>query len=147
MEIWLKITLTQNLLQHVSWPIITGNLHWLYKTLEEHLPNVEMHPLFPSKQPQFIGAWILQGVGCWPMLTPKLPTFVSNCPLGSGPFIVLCTLGSGPFLRHTQPNRVAVFDTNQCAWHLPYPVQRHLNILSCPFNLWMTHIHNPCLKV
>jgi hypothetical protein len=78
-------TLTQNLLQHVSWPIITGNLHWLYKTLGEHLPNVEMHPLFPSEQPQFIGAWILQGVGCWPMLTPMLPTFVSNCPLGGGP--------------------------------------------------------------
>ena len=26
--------------------------------------------------------------------------------------------------------------SNRCAWHLlPYPVQRHLNILSCPFTL------------
>ena len=37
--------------------------------------------------------------------------------------------------------------SNRCAWHLlPYPVQRHLNLLSCPFTLCMAHIHNPCLK-
>jgi hypothetical protein len=27
-----------------------------------------------------------------------------------------------------------------------YPVQRHLNILSCPFTFWMAHIHSPCLN-
>ncbi|XP_045557405.1 pulmonary surfactant-associated protein A isoform X2 [Salmo salar] len=36
-----------------------------------------------KEQPQFIGAWTLQGVesvpqGCWAMLTPMLPTVVSS---------------------------------------------------------------------
>ena len=50
----------------------------------EQLPNMELDPpLFPSEQPQFVGAWTLQGVesipqGCWPMLTPMLPTIVSS---------------------------------------------------------------------
>jgi hypothetical protein len=40
-------------------------------------------PLLPSEQLQFIGAWTLQGGksiprGCWPMLTPVLPTVVSS---------------------------------------------------------------------
>ena len=35
-----------------------------------------------------------------------------------------------------------VTHSNRCAWHLP--VQRHLNMLSWPFTLWMAHIHNPC---
>ena len=40
-------------------------------------------PLLPAEQPQFIGAWTLQGVesipqGCWPMLTLMLPTVVSS---------------------------------------------------------------------
>jgi hypothetical protein len=26
---------------------------------------------------------------------------------------------------------------------LSYPIQRHLNLLPCPFTLWMAHIHNP----
>ena len=38
-------------------------------------------PPLQSEQPQFVGAWTLQGVesvpqGCWPMLTPMLP---ANC--------------------------------------------------------------------
>ena len=38
------------------------------------------------------------------------------------------------------PSSAAVLDTNRCAWHLlPYPVQTHLHVLSCPFNLWMAH--------
>ena len=32
--------------------------------------------------------------------------------------------------------------SNLCTWHLlPYPIQRHLNILSCPFTLWMAHTY------
>ena len=51
------------------------------ETLET--PNIELHPLLPSEQPQFIEARTLQGVenipqGCWPMLTPIRPTIVSN---------------------------------------------------------------------
>uniref|UniRef100_A0A8C8FLG4 Immunoglobulin V-set domain-containing protein n=1 Tax=Oncorhynchus tshawytscha TaxID=74940 RepID=A0A8C8FLG4_ONCTS len=51
-------------------------------------------------------------------------------------------LGGGPFLIHTgtveheKPSSVAVPDTNRCTWYLlPYPVQRHLQFLSCPFTL------------
>ena len=44
-------------------------------------------------------------------------------------------------IEHEKPSSVAVLDTNRCARHLlPYPIQRHLNILSCPFSLWMAHI-------
>ena len=57
-----------------------------------------------------------------------------------------CPLGGGPFLKHAEtverekPSSVAVLDTNQCTWYLlPYPVQRHLNILPCPFSLNGTH--------
>jgi hypothetical protein len=46
---------------------------------------------------------------------------------------------------------------NQCAWHLlPHPVQRHrparasprskASLLSCPFTLWIAHIHNPLFQ-
>ena len=91
----------------------------------------------PSFCPQFIGAWTLHGVesiphGCWTMLTPMLPTVVklAGCPV-----------------EHEKPSSVAVLDTNRWAWQLlQYPVQRHLNLLSCPFTLWMAHINNPCLK-
>ena len=66
-----------------------------------------------------------------------------------------CPLSGGPFLIHTgncwmwkNKQLCSSWHSNQCAWHLlPYPVQRHLNILSCLFTLWMTHIHNPCLIV
>jgi hypothetical protein len=51
-------------------------------------------------------------------------------------------------VEHEKFSTVAVVDTNQCAWYLlPYPFQRHLNHLSCPFSLWMVHIHNPCLTI
>ena len=58
---------------------VTG-LHGVCKTLKT--PNIELHPPLPSEQAQFIGAWT-QGVesvpqGCWPMMTPMLPTVVSS---------------------------------------------------------------------
>ena len=60
-----------------------------------HLTNIELHPLLPPEQPQFIGVWTLQGgesvpQGCWPMLTPMLLTVVklAGCPLGGGPFLI-----------------------------------------------------------
>ena len=44
---------------------------------QEHLHQLQS--LLPSEQHQFVRAWSLQGVesipqGCWPMLTPMLPT-------------------------------------------------------------------------
>jgi hypothetical protein len=50
-----------------------------------------------------------------------------------------CPLGGGPLLIHTE--NCCVKNQQHCSsWHLlPYLIQRHLNILSCPFTLWMTH--------
>ena len=82
-----------------------------------------------------------------------------TCWLQCFPQLAGCPFGSGPFLIHTEycwvlkiPAAALHFLTfsSQCTWHLlPYPIQRHLNLLSCPFTLWMAHIHNPgltCLK-
>ena len=66
---------------------------------------------------------------------------LAGCPLGGGPFLIRGKLLS---VKHSS---VSVLATNLCSWHLvPYPVQRHLNLYSCPFTLWMAHVHNPCLK-
>ena len=74
------------------------------------------------------------------LLTPMLPTDVSS-------WLDVLWVVDHTLYTHTQLLIVNVLDTNRCAWHLlPYPVQRHLNILSCPFTLWMAHIHNPCLN-
>ena len=65
-----------------------------------------------------------------------------------------CPSDGGPFLIHTgncwvwkTQQRCSSWHSNRWAWHLqPYPVQRHLIILSCQFTLWIAHIHNPCLN-
>ena len=67
---------------------------------------------------------------CFPQLCQ-----VGWCPLGVGPFLIHtenCSVWKNPvvlqFITHS----------NQCAWHLlAYPFQRHLNIFTCPFTLWM----------
>ena len=73
---------------------------------------------------------------CWLQCFPQL------CQVGwtsFGWWTILDTRG--------KPSNVAVLNPNQCAWHLlPYPVQRHLNILSCPFTIWMAHIQNPIVS-
>ena len=63
-------------------------------------------------------------------------------------------LGGGSFLIHT--GNCWVWQTQQrcSSWHKPVrpgtyyhiPFKRHLNLLSCPFTLWMAHIHIPCLS-
>jgi hypothetical protein len=103
-----------------------------------------------------------------PIMTPLPLTFVLSW------LDVLWVVDHSWYARDTveseKPSSVAVVDTNRCAWHLlPYPVQRHFNILSCQFTLWMAHIecmhtwlwikasakwhillllllHNPCLN-
>ena len=51
-----------------------------------------------------------------------------------------CPLGGRPFWIHTGNCWVWKSQQSFSSWHLlPYPVQRHLNILSCPFTLWMAH--------
>ena len=75
--------------------------------------------------------------GCWPMLTPMLPTVVSSW------LDLLWVVDRS--VACEKPSSVAVLDTNWCAWHvLPYPVQRHLNVLSRPFTFGMVYI--PCLN-
>ena len=49
----------------------------------ENLPNIQLQPILPSEQPQFVVAWTLQGVesgqqGYWSILTPMLPAVVSK---------------------------------------------------------------------
>ena len=63
--------------------LISYSLYTEWTKHYEHLHYIELLPLLPSEQPQFFGAWTLQGVesvpqGCWPMLTPMLPTVVSS---------------------------------------------------------------------
>jgi hypothetical protein len=68
----------------------------------------------PSEQPQFVRAWTRQCVksnppGCWPMLTPTLPTFVSSW------MDVLYVVDHSWYTRETagreKPSSVAVLDT------------------------------------
>ena len=110
-----------------------------------------MHLLLPSERPQFIRAWTLQGVesipqGCWLMLTSMLPTVVSSW------LDVLWVLDHSWYTLETveceNPSWVAVLDTLKLVRLAPttIPRTRHLNILSCPFTLWMAHIHNPILN-
>ena len=90
--------------------------------------------------------WIPQG--CWSMLTPMLPIVVSSW------LNVLWVVDHSWYTRETvdceKPTSVGVLDTKRCTWHLlPYPIQRHLRILPCPFTIWMAHKHDSylnCLK-
>jgi hypothetical protein len=68
-----------------------------------------------------------------PMLTPMLPIVVSswlNDLFGGG--TILDTHGK---LLSVKKSGVAVFDTLKLVCLAPYPVQRHFNLLSCPFTL------------
>jgi hypothetical protein len=94
-------------------------------------------PICPPEQLQLVGVWTLQGVesvpqGCWPIWTPLLPTVVPTW------LNVLWVVDHSWYTRetveHDKSSSVAVFDTNRCQ---TYPIQRHLNILSYPFTLWM----------
>ena len=109
------------------------NIYWVDKTL---LPSS-----LPSKQPQFAGAWTLQGVesvsqGCWPMLTPLLPTVVSSW------LDFLWVVDHSWYTQETveceKLSSVAVLDTLKPVGLAPYLVQRHFNLLSSPS---MVHTH------
>ena len=76
--------------------------------------------ILPSEQPQSVGAWTLQGVksipqGCWPMLTPMLPTVVSSW------LDVLRVVDHPWYTRETveckKNSNVAVLDTNLWAYY------------------------------
>jgi len=82
----------------------------------------------------------------WPLINEPFSTTglpLVGCPLGGGPFLI----HTGKLLSVKNP-AVLLFLThsNRCTSHLPYPVQRQLNLLTFPFTLWMSHAHNPCLK-
>ena len=80
---------------------------------EEHLPNFELRSRLPSEQPQFVRGWTLQGVesvpqGCWPMLTPMLPTVVSS-------WMVDHSWNTQETVECEKPSSVTVLDTlNPC---------------------------------
>ena len=84
------------------------------------LPIIELHLLLPSEQPQFVGAWTIQGVesvpqGCWSMLTPMRPTVVPSW------LDVLWVVDHSCYKRETveseKPSSVAVLDTLKLVQH------------------------------
>ena len=81
---------------------------------------------------------------CWLQCFPQL------CQVGwmsCGWWTILDTYGK--LLSVKNPAALQFLThSNRCTWHLlPYPVQRHLNILSCPFTLWMAHTHTHTIYV
>ena len=105
-------------------------------------------PFWPQNS---LGAWILQGdksvpQGCWPMLIPMFPTVVSSWLYVLGWWTILDTHRKLLSVKNTAASQFLTH-SNRCAWHLlPYPIQRQVHILSCPYTLWMAHIYNPCLN-
>jgi hypothetical protein len=110
-----------------------------------------LHPILPSEQTQFIGAWTLQGVqsisqGCWPMLTPMLPAVVSSW------LDVLWMVDHSWYTQETvdcENPEALQFLTHKLVRLAPTtrPCSKALKyLLSCPFTLWMSHTHNPCLN-
>ena len=95
--------------------------------------------LLLSEQPQSVGHGLYKVSNAFHMPTPMLPTVVLSW------LDVLWVVDHSWYTWETveKPSSVAVLDTLKPmgAWYLlPYPIQRHLNILSCLFTLWMTHI-------
>ena len=101
------------------------HIYWVYKTLGT---------LLPSEQPQFVRAWtgrFYRDAGpCWLQCFPQLCQ-VSWMSFGwwtildsHGKLLSLKNPAALQFLTHS----------NQCTRHLlPIPIQRHLNLVSCPF--------------
>ena len=129
----------------ICYLISHSHTDWRY-TLSVQNINIEFQPLLPSEQPQFIGTWTPQGVesvpqGWWPMLTPMLPT------------VVLSWLDVLWVVDHSWYTRKSVeWKTQQrcSSWfkmvRLAPTTKPVSNVMSCPFTLWMAHIHNPCLN-
>jgi hypothetical protein len=72
--------------QTFEWYCIYIKLHWSFNVyrLKLSIPNIYRTNTPFCPQPQFVRARTLHGVesvpqGCWPMLTPILPTVVSGC--------------------------------------------------------------------
>jgi hypothetical protein len=112
-----------------------------------HLPNIELHHLFPSEFASIRGLYNVSKAfhrdagQCW------LQCFSQLCQVG---WMSFGWWDNSWFTWETwawNPTSHSVLDTNWCALHLPpYLVQRHFYLLSCPFTLWMAHTHNPCLN-
>ena len=99
----------------------------MYTECTKHLPNIELHPLLPSEQPQFVRAWTLRGVesvpqGCWPMSTSIVQCCVK---------LPVCPSGGGPSLTHTwetveceKPSSIAVLDRLKSVHLAPTTIPR-----------------------
>ena len=126
----------QTLVQRKSWRIVHLSWNTWWSNADPSTLHLLSWMLYGNhkEQPQFVGTWTQQGVksvpqGCWPMLTPMLPTVVSSW------LDVLSVVDHSWYTWETveceNPRRVAVIDANRCGWHLlQYPVQKHLHFLS-----------------
>ena len=130
--------------EHAENILNTLNIYWTYRPYTEgtkqykHLPQ---NSLNSSGHPWGTNALLRDAGPSWLQWFPQL------CEVGWMSFGWWIILDTWETVECEKPSNVAVLDTNWCAWHLlPYPVQWHLNILSCPFTRWMAHIHNPCLN-
>jgi hypothetical protein len=68
---------------HMYTPILTNTHTHSQRCCPMYTETTKHNPFLPSEQPQFIGARTLHQCrklpqGCWPMLTPMLPTVVSS---------------------------------------------------------------------
>ena len=122
--------------------------HWEHNTLRTFLILSCTPPFFPQNSLNLPGhgfykvskAFHRDGAPCW------LQCFSQLCQVSWMSFGWWTILDTHRKLFSVKNPAALQFLThsNWCAWHpLPYPIQRHLNILACLFTRWMAHRYNP----
>jgi hypothetical protein len=107
------------------------------QNIRNNFPNIELHPILPSKQPQFVGAWTIQWVesvpqGCWSMLNTTVPTVLLNW------LDVLWVVDHSWYTQETvervKPSSVAVLDTLNPVSLAPTTIPSSIKYLVLPIH-------------